>query len=311
MGDKEPIVIDPFSFRRPISWPDVFGREAPLELEIGFGRGDFLLQRSRERPDINIIGFEISSLSVMKAWRRLARESVSNVRIAKAESASALFYFVPERSLSRTWILFPEPWPKARHEKRRLLSRDFFRILASRTADGGELLLATDWPQYRDWIISEASASGAFSIESRAWPVPATKYHEKWRGEGREIYSLLFIKSHHPDASGLFPEEVEMSQIKIEGCPDLASAVAGFSPVEERWGQGVLRIMKAYLSQDAGEALFLCLTSEEGFIQKFHLSAKRVGDIVLVKPQDHAHLIITHGVKRCVEALANMLNPGS
>jgi len=302
------LVIDLFHLQRPISWAEVFGREAPLELEIGFGRGDFLLQRSRERPDINLIGLEVSSLCVLKAWKRLLRERISNVRIAKAESASALFYFFPPRSIARSWALFPEPWPKSRHEKRRLLSADFFRVLAARTLDGGELLVATDWPDYRDWIIAEALSSGAFSLEAVDWPVPVTKYHEKWRAEGRDIYSLLFVKKDHPDVSGLFPNEVEMSQIKIEGCPDLAGAVAGFSPAEDRWGRGIIRIMKAYLSQDAGEALFLCLTSEDGFIQKFHVSAKRVGDTVLVKPQDHAHLVITPGIKRCVEAVANIIS---
>jgi len=300
-------VLDLFHTPRPVNWPMVFGREAPLELEIGFGRGDFLARRARERPEINLVGLEVSSLSVLKASKRLARENLSNARIAKAEAASALFYFFPEKSLERSWVLFPEPWPKARHEKRRLLSADFLRLLAARTIDGGELFVATDWPDYRDWIAEEAGSSRAFSLDSGDWPVPVTKYHEKWRAEGRNIYPLVFRKTKHPDVSGIFPREVEMSQIKIGGRPDLAGAVAGFSPTEDSWGHGILRVMKAYLSQDAGEALFLCLTSEDGFIQKFPVSAKRVGDVVLVKPQDHAHLVITPGVKRCVERVAEML----
>lgn len=311
MEDKEPVasVFDPFFLSRPVNWAELFGREAPLELEIGFGRGDFLAQRAGERPEINIVGLEVSSLSVLKAWRRLSRENVSNVRIAKTEAFSALFYFFPERCLARSWVLFPEPWPKARHEKRRLLSADFLRLLAARTIDGGELFAATDWPDYRDWIIAEAGSSRAFSFESGDWPVPVTKYHEKWRAEGRDIYSLVFKKTKHPEVSGIFPREVEMSQIKLEDFKELPGVVSGFRPVAEEWGAGFLRIQKAYLSWDEAEALFLCFTSEGGFIQKFLVSAKRVGDVVLVKPQDHAHLIITPGVKRCVEAVARIVGP--
>ncbi len=326
MEDKEPVaewssvvscwldmspafVFDLFQAPRPVNWAEVFGRTAPLELEIGFGRGDFLAHRASEQPEINLIGLEVSSLSVLKAWKRLRREGISNVRIAKAEAASTLFYFFAERSISRSWVLFPEPWPKARHQDRRLLGSDFFRLLAARTTDGGELFVATDWPDYRDWMIYEAGLSGAFALESGGWPVPATKYHEKWRAEGRSIYSLVFRKTEHPDVSGLFPAEVHMSQIKLEVFRELSDVVSSFVPAAEDWPGGVLRIQKAYLSWEGAEALFLCLVSEEGFIQKFHVSAKRVGNTVLVKPQDHAHLVITPGIKRCVESVARIVAP--
>ncbi|MGB9590708.1 MAG: tRNA (guanosine(46)-N7)-methyltransferase TrmB [Candidatus Hydrothermia bacterium] len=294
---------------RPLNWTSIFGKEAPIELEIGFGRGDFLVQRARERPDVNLVGLEVSSLSVLKAWKRLAREGIPNVRIAKVDAASALFYFFSERSIVRVWVLFPEPWPKARHESRRLLGSGFLRLLAARTVDGGELMLATDWPDYRDWVISESERSGAFALESVGWPVPVTKYHEKWRAEGRDIYPLLFRKIKHPDVSGLFSHEIEMSQIKLEVFRELSDVVSGFRPGAEEWPGGLIRIQKAYISWEGAEALFLCLTSEHGFIQKFHVSAKRVGDVILIKPQDHAHLVITPGVKRCVEAVARILIP--
>ncbi|MEO0191775.1 MAG: tRNA (guanosine(46)-N7)-methyltransferase TrmB [candidate division WOR-3 bacterium] len=309
MGDKEPIdwpIFDPFKAKRPFVLSALFGRDAPLELEIGFGRGDFLVQRAGERPDLNILGLEVSSLSVLKASKRLARAGIRNVRIAKIDAASALFYFLPARSISRTWVLFPEPWPKARHEHRRLLSSGFFKLLSARTVDGGEALVATDWPDYRDWVISEAVVSGAFELESETWPVPMTKYHEKWRAKGRAIYPLLFRKRSEPDVSGLFPAEIEMSQIKMRAPKDLASVVRDFSPVMEKHECSVVRVMKAYLSQDGQEALFLCLVSERGFLQRFLTSARLVGDTVLVKPHDHTHLVITPGVKRCLEQVARI-----
>lgn len=301
------LVVEPFHMPRPVDWAEVFGREATVELEIGFGRGDFLVQRASERPNVNLIGLEVSSLSVLKAWRRISRAGIPNVRLAKAEARSGLFYFFAERSLSRSWVLFPEPWPKARHEARRLLSADFLRLLASRTIDRGELFVATDCPAQRDWVISESERSGAFALETVDWPVPMTKYHEKWQKEGRDIYPLLLRKKDHPDVSGFFPNEVEMSQIKLRDFREPALAVKDFVPLEEQQGEIFMRVMKAYLSQDAEEALFLCLTSEDGFIQRFAVSAKRVGDVVLIKPQDHAHLVITPGVKRCVERVAGLV----
>ena len=304
-----PPVLNPLHMPRPVNWAEVFGREAPLELEIGFGRGDFLVQRASERPDVNILGLEVSSLSVLKAWKRISRTGAPNVRVAKAEARSGLFYFFAERTLSRAWVLFPEPWPKARHESRRLLSADLLRLLASRMIDRGELFVATDWPAHRDWVISESKRSGAFALESADWPVPTTKYHEKWQREGRDIYPLLLRKKDHPDVSGLFPSEVEMSQIKLTDFREPALAVKAFAPLEDQRGEVLVRVVKAYLSQDEAEALFLCLTSERGFIQKFAVSAKRVGDVLLVKPQDHAHLVITPGVKRCVEKVAGLVGP--
>src|SRR5579863_7533012 len=114
----EPIGLDLESTARPISFPELFGNDHPVELEIGMGRGTFLTDQSKSRPDTNFFGVEYANWYWRYASDRLRRNGCANVRTARAEASYFLKEFIAESSLDAMHIFFPDPWPKARHKKR-------------------------------------------------------------------------------------------------------------------------------------------------------------------------------------------------
>jgi tRNA (guanine-N7-)-methyltransferase len=126
----------------------IFGRHAPLVLEIGFGNGEQLLHAGIHEAQKNFLGIEVHRPGVGRLMNALAAHNVENVRLYNHDAVEILRNCIAPRSLSETRIYFPDPWPKQRQQKRRLIQPDLVALLASRTASGGRLHLATDWADY-------------------------------------------------------------------------------------------------------------------------------------------------------------------
>ena len=199
----------------PLDWSAHFAR-APLgaaagldyrhlHLEIGFGDGRYTVRRALQEPEDAFVGLEISSASVARALRRLKRQQQSNVRLLKVGAYFALQQLFAPHSLRSIVVNFPDPWPKERHEKNRLLQRRFFQLAASRLEPEGELRLATDHPAYLEFACAEAEASGLFSLHQGQAPeaVFETKYALKWKSQGKPLYYQIF--RYHGATSAEFP----------------------------------------------------------------------------------------------------------
>lgn len=185
----------------PTDWDAEFGFTGPLLLEVGFGDGRYTERAAQGRPEARFVGLEVSSGSVQRALRRLARVGLGNVRLAKVGAEFALRQLFAQGSLEAIVVNFPDPWPKDRHADRRLLKRSFFELAASRLAPGGEVRLATDHPGYLASARDEAAASGLFS-EWQPEPPPAvfeTKYALKWREQGIVLNYVVFRREAAPD----------------------------------------------------------------------------------------------------------------
>jgi tRNA (guanine-N7-)-methyltransferase len=146
----------------------LFGRAAPLGLEIGFGMGQGLVAWARQRPDWNLLGAEVYEPGIGATLLGLAREGLDNVRLVDAPAEALLEEGVAPGCLDEVRIFFPDPWPKKRHHKRRLLQPDFAALLAERLAPGGLLWVATDWEPYAEWIV--AVLDGEAGLEREAAP---------------------------------------------------------------------------------------------------------------------------------------------
>jgi tRNA (guanine-N7-)-methyltransferase len=148
----------------PIEPESVFARGsiAPLGLEIGFGMGHALLEWARQRPQWNLLGVEIYEPGVGAALLGLARDGLDNVRLVQAP-AEHLLARLGAGVLDEVRIFFPDPWPKARHHKRRLVQREFLRVLAERMRGDALLWIATDWEDYAHWMVAILDADPAFS----------------------------------------------------------------------------------------------------------------------------------------------------
>lgn len=132
----------------PPDYAQIFGRAAPLALEIGFGNGEQLLHAGLHEPEKNFLGIEVHRPGVGRLMNALAAHEVKNVRLYNHDAVEILRNAIAPESLTEARIYFPDPWPKKRQQKRRLIQPEFVALLASRVARGGRLHLATDWADY-------------------------------------------------------------------------------------------------------------------------------------------------------------------
>ena len=150
----------------PRDFPAVFGRDTPLVLEIGFGNGEQLLHAASLDPARDFVGVEVHRPGVGRLLNGLAAAGVANVRVYCADVVDVLEREFADAALAEVRIFFPDPWPKARHHKRRLVTPAFLGLLARKTAHGGRLHVATDWADY-------AAAIGTALEQAPEWRLPA------------------------------------------------------------------------------------------------------------------------------------------
>jgi tRNA (guanine-N7-)-methyltransferase len=170
-------------------------------LEIGFGGGEHLAARAAQRPDVLFIGAEPFRNGVASALRHIDEAGLKNVRIHDGD-ARELLARLPDASLDRVFILFPDPWPKARHHKRRLLQADTAMELARVLKPGGRLRFASDWADYVDWSLQRLIATPGMSWtagQASDWRAPladhvTTRYEEKRLGDCVPVF-LDFVRS--------------------------------------------------------------------------------------------------------------------
>lgn len=192
----------------PVDWTAVFGRSAPLLVEIGSGTGESLVAMAQQHPDANVVAFEVFQPAVASTLGRMAREDVDNVRIVMANGQQGLEHLFEPESVEELWLFFSDPWHKARHHKRRLVSTDFAQLVRSRLVTGGRWRLATDWEDYAQWmreVLDDAPGLVNEHLdptdpEHTGWAPrlemrPVTKYERKGLAAGRNIRDLTYRKT--------------------------------------------------------------------------------------------------------------------
>jgi len=181
--------------------PALFGRDARRTLEIGFGSGDTLLELAQRRPDEDFLGVEVHRPGVGRLLLNLKTAGIRNVRLACEDAVQLLSTRLPAESLDAVLIYFPDPWPKKRHHKRRLLQPEFTSLLAEKLKAGGRLHFATDWEDYARHALEVLSAAAAFRNATSAGgylPRPAerppTRFERRGLKLGHAVFDLVFIK---------------------------------------------------------------------------------------------------------------------
>ena len=172
-----------------------------IHFEIGFGFGDFLYETAKNNPEIGFIGCEPHINGVVNLLAKLEQEHLENIKILNSDSRLFLTK-IPTQTFQKIYILFPDPWPKSKHYKRRLINVEFLKLLHQKMSDGAELIIASDHDSYKEWIITEILKSGLFNWTAKSksdWKnFPKdwvqTKYQKKAAIEGRISVYLQFIK---------------------------------------------------------------------------------------------------------------------
>lgn len=173
---------------------DWFGREAPLVVEIGSGIGEATAALAATRPDHNVLAFEVWRPGIATALGLLAEADVDNVRFLSVDAVWSLENLVAPGGLDELWTFFPDPWPKKRHHKRRLVTPAFAALAGSRLKTGAAWRLATDWADYAEQMVEVLDAEQRLSggVVERWAERPVTKFERKGVEAGRAITDLCY-----------------------------------------------------------------------------------------------------------------------
>ena len=186
----------------------VLGRRAARVLEIGFGNGDTLVALASQEPGTDFIGVEVHPPGIGHCLLAIESRNLANVRIVAHDAVEVLEHMIPPGALDEILLYFPDPWPKKRHHKRRIVQPAFAALVASRLKPGGRFRLATDWEPYAAWmlevlegcrdLVNAAPAGGCIERPERA----ATRFEHRGRRLGHRVFDLEFRRK---GAESVFP----------------------------------------------------------------------------------------------------------
>jgi tRNA (guanine-N7-)-methyltransferase len=177
----------------------LFGNDRPVTVEIGFGMGEATAEIAGEHPDKNYLGIEVHKPGIGRLLWEIDRRGLENIRIIEQDAVEALNTMIADGAVAAFHIFFPDPWPKTRHHKRRLIQRPVTGLLAGKLLPGGYLYMVTDWADYGDWALAELTATeglvNAYAgfAPPQSWR-PATRFERKGLEKKHTIRELFFIK---------------------------------------------------------------------------------------------------------------------
>ena len=177
----------------------IFGRQAPCTLEIGFGNGDALATMAEQQPECDFIGIEVHRPGVGRLLQQLEAHNLDNVRVMREDAVQVLKSCIPDNSLDRVLLFFPDPWHKKRHHKRRIVQAGFMELLARKIRRSGCLHMATDWEDYALHMLEVMEQSPAFhncagtgNFSPRPDYRPVTKFEQRGQRLGHGVWDLVF-----------------------------------------------------------------------------------------------------------------------
>jgi tRNA (guanine-N7-)-methyltransferase len=218
----------------------LFGNGQPLEVEIGFGNGEYLARLCEEQPAANFVGFEEYCERISRTLRKLSRAASGNVRVMRLDVRPGFTYLFAPRTIEFIHCLFPPPWPKKSDIKHRLFTPDFLRLCNNRLKDGGGFKIVTDHKPLAEWIEEQVPGTG-FSWKQTVIPASyGTKFERKWAEGGQtEFYEILLTKIKH--------QEIAPKQEAALNHYDITGFEPGRFKMEDFSGEGIAVACKDFL----------------------------------------------------------------
>jgi tRNA (guanine-N7-)-methyltransferase len=178
----------------------IFTKKAPIVLEIGFGNGQTLVQTAKQYPELNFIGIEVYQTGIARLLMDIHREQLSNIRIIQGDAIDILCDYIPNSSISTVQVFFPDPWPKARHHKRRLVQPNFITLISNKLIKKGIFHFTTDWADYARHTLEIMESNMEFvridnnikNIDTLVLARNTTKFEQRGRLLGHNIYEFIF-----------------------------------------------------------------------------------------------------------------------
>ncbi len=280
------IVLRPSSFAIPSSSRDVFGREAPLFVEIGVGNGSFIANLARAHPEVNVLGVDRAPQSIARSYRRVRDGDAENIRLIKADAFFVIGTLLAPGAARRVYVNYPDPWPRRKHRERRLLRRPFFELVRRQLGADGDLLLTTDHREYFEYAL--AQAEGLFHIH---FPSPPAEILEtKWAKRGAQYHHAVLEPIGPQNGRAVGGDDTnfhiqildEMYHAVLEGeLPELHS----FEKQVFKHRHGTTVVLDAYRMLDGDGMAFLVHVQERHLSQEVIIEAKegKQGYLVTLK----------------------------
>jgi tRNA (guanine-N7-)-methyltransferase len=193
--DEALVEYIPQSPTKPLNWDEVFPSHAPIEIDLGCGDGAFLMGMARANPERNFLGIERLLGRVSKVCRKVAAKDLKNARVLRLEVAHALSNLLPADSIAAFHLLFPDPWPKRRHHRRRAFTTEFLSYIDRALIGGGLFHIATDHVDYFHQIECVIAAADTFVVLAGQHDFPLTTFEQKFLMRGLSIQRLLLRKA--------------------------------------------------------------------------------------------------------------------
>ncbi|NNM52593.1 MAG: tRNA (guanosine(46)-N7)-methyltransferase TrmB [Pseudomonadales bacterium] len=182
--------------------PTLFNNHNPLTVEIGFGMGQSLVAMARAAPERNFLGIEVHEPGLAQIFFDAGERQLDNLKILEGDALDLLSTYAPQNSIDRLQLYFPDPWPKKRHHKRRLVSTENAALIHSKLCVGGVFHMATDWEPYAQWMLDVMSTAAGYrnmagegQFHSRPDYRPLTKFEQRGLRDGHGIWDLLFART--------------------------------------------------------------------------------------------------------------------
>ncbi len=282
---------------RPLDLGSLFGRKAAVEVEIGFGAGDYLVKRALQEPHKNFIGVEVAWLSIRKALRKIALSAAHNIRLIQGDARVLFKRLFAQRSITHVYSLFPCPWPKKRHTKHRLFDTSFLKLLNSRLEDRGSILIVTDYRPYCDWILEQALGCGFELATETCPPCYNTKYEKKWLQEkGQEQFYRIHMK--------------KIGHLELPLEEDIAlktRVVENFAPeyFQPKGGKNVavIEFKETLYDPLRQKAMVRAMVAEGEFVQNFWVEIIKDGSRWRIRPAKGCCIVPTLGVQEALDLL--------
>ena len=186
--------------RRPLDLDALFGRHAPRILEVGFGMGETTAEIAAAHPHNDYLAIEVHTPGVGSLLKQIDERGLTNIRIVQHDAVEVLEHMVAPATLDGVHIFFPDPWPKKRHHKRRLLKPGFVQLLASKLKPAGYIHVATDWADYAREVLEVMSGEQALENSAAAFAArpddrPLTKFEERGLKLGHRVWDIIFVRA--------------------------------------------------------------------------------------------------------------------
>ncbi len=273
----------------------LFGNTNPVDVEIGFGNGEYLARMCESQPHLNWLGFEQYCERIARTLRKLSRANSTNVRVMRLDAKAGFERYCPERSIRQVHCLYPPPWPKKSDIKHRLFTSTFLRTVNNRLIDGGTLLLVTDFKPYTEWIQEQLPGTGFELKFNHITPNYGTKFENKWvEGGQQEFYEMIMTKTQH------LPAPI------IKDIPMQTYCVPEFNPATfqlKEYSDGNVAAMLKDIFYDPIKktALIHAIVTDEGVTQYIYIAVAHTDKGWRIRLAEGSLLMPTQGIAKAIE----------